>query len=255
MIRVNNVSFRYSERSEYALRNVNFCCDSDGIIVVAGASGIGKSTLISLLAGIYQKGDPTIGEFTGSVLIEDKPPVQFHRAQEMSWVPQNPVLFDHLTVKDNILLPLTLQESRYKKGAEIAADLIEEFDLRLWSSARPRELSGGMKTRATLIRALATDPKILFLDEPFVALDLENRWRIYKVVRQLRSQPGRTTILSTHNIPEAILLGDRLLTMSAGKDQTRVQVKAGQPKTNPITSLEVARKIAGPLEEEIFFLN
>lgn len=254
MIELRNLSCRYASRTEYVLKNLTFCCAAPGISVVAGPSGVGKSTLMSLLAGIHQAGDPVIGDLRGGILIFGKAPAELHRDRQISWVPQNPVLLDHLTVQENIMLPLTIPRNKPEEASRLASHLIQELELESFANARPRELSGGMKTRAALIRALITNPRVLFLDEPFVSLDLQNRWRIYRILLKLRSDENQTTILSTHNIPEAVILGNRLLILSKQRDQTVITTKNGHPHKADAMNLAVARELATPLESELFSL-
>src|ERR1017187_2414459 len=167
---VRDVTFRYSGKAEYALRGVSFSCALQGIISMVGESGVGKSTLIALIAGIYDHRDPMVANFGGEIVIGGKAPCALRGASTVSWVPQVAVLLDHLNIVDNVLLPLTIG-SRAKPDVEKAMSLLRFLGLMDYCNARPRDLSGGMKTRVSLARALVSEPKYLFLDEPFVGLD------------------------------------------------------------------------------------
>jgi len=257
MLVVENVSFRYAGYHEYALRNASVACDCDGISVIVGRSGVGKSTLMSLLAGIYMVGDPVVGEYVGGIDVDGRAPCQIRGAEVVSWVPQAPVLLDHLTVLENVLLPTTIASTGASSGEKDAArSVLRKMELEGCCDWRPRELSGGMRTRVSLIRALISRPKYLFLDEPFGGLDLLNRWRIYRFLREVRSAANTATILTTHNIPEATALGDRIIVMSSDRGSTAFRVMRNEAKVviyeDSDACLRRAREVAAPIEKELF---
>ena len=255
MLVVQDLTFRYTGEKDYTLQGASFSFPLQGITAMVGESGVGKSTLIALIAGIFNHGDPMVAELSGEIAIGGRPPNSLRGAATVSWVPQVAVLLDHLTVIDNVLLPVTITR-RSDSDAEHAGLLLDLLGLKDYCDARPRDLSGGTKTRVSLARALVSNPRYLFLDEPFVGLDLMNRWKIYGVLWNLRAKAGLTTILTTHNIPEATILADRIVVIKDGADLTKVSVTDNTPSFpttwDPGDSLRAAREAAAPIESQIF---
>ncbi len=259
---VKNVTFRYSGQDKDALTNAHLECDSRGICVIVGRSGVGKSTLISLLAGIYLVGDSVVDTYAGEVSVDGYKPSEILGPHLGSWVPQTPVLLDHLSVLGNVLLPTTIAGGSKPDTTE-ATEMLEKLGLKRYSESRPRELSGGMRTKVSLLRALISKPKYLFLDEPFVSLDLMNCLLIYDLLKAERSKAGLTTILSTHNIPEAALLADRIIEMSnitvGDKPLTAISVVENQAvlSSNPdtVACLSAARLSAMQIEKRLFLAS
>jgi NitT/TauT family transport system ATP-binding protein len=255
---VRDVTFRYAGQDKDALTNACLECDSCGISVVVGRSGVGKSTLISLLAGIYLIGDSVVDTYVGEISIDGHKPSKILGPHMGSWVPQTPVLLDHLSVLGNVLLPTTIA-GESTADATKAKEMLKKLGLE-YPESRPRDLSGGMRTRVCLVRALVSRPKYLFLDEPFVSLDLMNRLLIYRLLRAERSKGGLTTVLSTHDIPEAVLLGDRIIEMSnvmtGHKPATEIVTVENQAILSSNGGVEAclraAREAAGPIEKRLF---
>jgi ABC-type nitrate/sulfonate/bicarbonate transport system ATPase subunit len=259
MLKVENLSFKYSRKIEYALRDASVECPLDGINAIVGRSGVGKSTLISLLAGIYLVGDSVVGEYEGQIHINGLTPAEIRGPAIVSWVPQVPVLLDHLSVLGNVLLPITIAGVIGEEKVR-ASKLLQDLGLERYYDSRPRELSVGMKTRVSLLRALISKPRHLFLDEPFVSLDLKNRWRIYELLRADRGVANLATILTTHDIPEATILADRIIVMSkTNGGPTIMRVVANKAMldsgANSDVCLKTARDAAASIEEQLFLLS
>lgn len=263
MLSVNNLNFKYYREPRHALREVSFECQSAGIIAIVGMSGVGKSTLISVLAGIYTPGDKwLVDEFTGKILLDGYQPGRNCGPDLISWVPQVPALLDHRSVLNNILLPLTIGRVVSKSDRDNAETLLQHLRLERRSGSRPRDLSGGEKTRVSVLRALISRPTYLFLDEPFISLDLGNRLLIYKLLRKMRAEDTKdptTTVLTTHNIPEATLLANRIIIMKGGDTKTNIQVWEHTPvlasgETDDAACLKRAREAAAPVEEQLLLV-
>ena len=235
MIVANGLTFQYPGGGvdNLPLRDLSFECESAGITVGIGRSGVGKSTLMALLKGAYTKTD-VVERFEGTLTIDGLLPEQLRGPKQISWVPQSPLLLDHLSVLDNIVLPASIRD-RSEPGLERrirakAIELLERMGLTRCKDQRPRDLSGGMRTRVSLLRALVTEPRYLFLDEPFNGLDLFNRWEMYKLIREVRASNNLMTFLTTHDIPEAAILADRIVLVEEGKNnRTVVKVIPNQP--------------------------
>lgn len=269
MLSVNDLSFKYKDEQRYALRKISFKCESEGVIAIIGRSGVGKSTLISVLAGIYTSGDRwLVGEFTGEILLDGYEPGRNCGPNLISWVPQVPVLLDHLSVLDNVLLPLTIIKDVSPSESKEAEALLNRLDLKVdYRKSRPRDLSGGEKTRVSLVRALISQPKYLFMDEPFISLDLGNRQRIYELLREKRAgntNGPTTTVLTTHNIPEAFLLANQIIIMEKKNDETdetkmEVRVESNKPRLaadggDRGVHLKAAREAAARIEKSLFLV-
>jgi len=253
MIDVDGVSFRYRNQNDPAIANLSFSCESSGVTALVGGSGVGKSTLMALLAGIYLQGDTTVATYEGRIRIDGREPKQLRGPATVSWVPQQPILLDHLDIVGNILLPTRIVPD-FDDASDRCKSLLAQLRLEEVAACRARELSGGMKTRVSLARALITRPKYLFLDEPFSSLDLGNRWNLYTFLRESRQPPELTTVITTHNIPEAMLIADRVAMMKEAYGQTTVTVRESQPPMAavPARMLGEARRVAASIEAALF---
>ncbi len=198
-------------------------------VSILGPSGCGKSTMLKLIAGLAV---PT----SGSIRVEDKKPQD---AREIiSFIFQDATLLPWRTVTDNVVLGLDLEGApRAKREAEIEA-LLNLVGLRHVARAYPRELSGGMKMRVSIARALATNPRLLLLDEPFAALDEMTRDRLNEEILRMRSEQGWTAIFVTHSVSEAVFLADRVVVLAPnpGRIHAEIVVNLPTPRTSALRS-------------------
>ncbi|MGH9005193.1 MAG: ABC transporter ATP-binding protein [Acidimicrobiia bacterium] len=167
-------------------------------LCLVGASGCGKSTLLNLVAGLDR---PTAGDLT----VEGRPALMF----------QDHALFPWLTVRGNVQLALRLRGVPKKDRHDMASDLLRMVHLKGMGGRRPHELSGGMRQRAALARALAQETSVLLMDEPFGALDAITRDLLHDELERVWQQTGVTILFVTHNVREAVRLGDRILVLSS----------------------------------------
>lgn len=198
------------------LNNVSFSVDEGEIFVIIGLSGSGKSTLIRCL-NLLNK--PTAGEVIvdGENIVKyDKNQLREFRQEKMAMVFQQFGLFTHMTVLENVEYGLEIKKVDKDKRQKIAMEAIEEVGLKGWEDKMPNELSGGMQQRVGLARALANDPDILLMDEPFSALDPLIRRDMQLELLELQSKLKKTIVFITHDINEAFKLGDRVAVMRDG---------------------------------------
>jgi nitrate/nitrite transport system ATP-binding protein len=203
-------SFRRGDSETEVLKDVSLGIDRGSFISIIGHSGCGKSTLLNLIAGLTQV-------TSGAVLLEDKEVNQ--PGPDRAVVFQNHSLLPWLTVYDNVRLAVDKVFSSTKSRAERHAWTMERLDLVQMAHAkdkRPSEISGGMKQRVGIARALAMEPKVLLMDEPFGALDALTRAHLQDSVMQIHARLGNTVIMITHDIDEAVLLSDRIVMMTNG---------------------------------------
>jgi NitT/TauT family transport system ATP-binding protein len=208
-----------------ALGPINFAIESGSFVSVVGPSGCGKSTLLRLMAGLEQ---PTVGELRryGAAL---KGP-----SRDVGIIFQDHVLFPWATVLENVLLPADVLSLPKAPARKRALWLLELTGLKDFADHRPHMLSGGMKQRAAFCRALLADPQLLLLDEPFGALDALTREELSLELSRLWQDLGRTALLITHDIEEAVLLGDRLIVMSNRPGRIRLDVPIDLPRPRDI---------------------
>lgn len=231
-IEICELSFKYKTASKYAIWRATCRAESHGTTAIVGRSGVGKSTLMALMSGIYNERDELVGALEGHVTINGCSPNTLRGPQVISWVPQSPALLDHMTVAENVTLPLTIDRRQQDLKEEMngcCERILEKLEMRDQINARPRELSGGMRTRVAMARALISRPKYLFLDEPFVGLDVASRWIMCRLLREERSSSAYCTVLTTHEIPEAMLLADRVLIIGRERDATTIEVVNNRP--------------------------
>lgn len=189
-----------------ALRNIHLSIEEGEFVSLLGASGCGKTTLLSIIAGLIQ---PT----TGSVLIEGQSVLGSDQVS-IGYMLQQDYLFPWKTIEENVLLGLKILKKE-NGNTELSSKLLQDVGLPNVEKKYPRELSGGMRQRVALARTLAVDPKILLLDEPFSALDYKSKLNLEDLVSEMLKQYGKTAILVTHDIGEAIAMSDRIYLLSS----------------------------------------
>lgn len=209
-VQIQNLNFSFDNNGGQILNNVSLSIEKGKFLSILGTSGSGKSTLLRIISNIL----PTFQKenLTGSILIFGKSPRDYLRTGKLSFMFQEASLMPNLSVRDNICFPLKL------RGESIDNNLINKLlnviGLTEHQEKYPRELSGGMKTRVSLARAFVTQPEVLLLDEPFSALDISWRYELYSYLVKVSTQFNTTVILVTHDIQEAILLGDNVVVIS-----------------------------------------
>ena len=189
-----------------AVRDVSFDVAQGEFVSLVGPSGCGKSTLLSAIAGL----EPLTG---GTVNVAGQPVTGPSR--RVGFMPQRDQLFEWKNVWDNVTLGLAVQRARGSAAYDQGAELLARYELEGFAKKRPCQLSGGMRQRCALIRTLATDPEILLLDEPFSALDYQTRLAVSADIWRIIRQEGKTALLVTHDIAEAVSMSDRVVVLSA----------------------------------------
>jgi ABC-type nitrate/sulfonate/bicarbonate transport system ATPase subunit len=204
---------------------LQFSVASNEFVCICGPSGCGKTTLLDMLAGILRPSQ-------GSVLIDGKSADPKHHS--ISFVFQEPSTFPWLTVRDNVATGLKISGTR---KAEIAAKVREIVEMVGLEDYYPHQISGGMKQRVAIARAFATDADLILMDEPFVSLDQPTRERMQREVLDIWRHRRRTVVFVTHNLEEAIFLGDRILVLSEKPARiiAELPVTLSRPR-DPLTS-------------------
>ncbi|MEF9941873.1 MAG: ABC transporter ATP-binding protein [Lachnospiraceae bacterium] len=207
ILELNNVTYAYHtlDGETKALEHLSFSLNEGEFVAIVGPSGCGKSTLLSLISGLLQPESGQI-KLSGRPLKES--------ATNIGYMLQRDHLFEWRTIYSNIMLGLEIQHMMTAKTQEKVHELLDVYGLDQFSKAKPSELSGGMRQRAALIRTLVLEPDILLLDEPFSALDYQTRLTVGDDIGQIIRKEGKTALLVTHDLSEAISLGDRVLVLS-----------------------------------------
>ena len=204
LLKVKNLSKKYNTINGEieAIKDISFEVKNGEFIAIIGTSGCGKSTLLSILAGLEEKSN---GEIT---YCNDKNDIK------IGYMLQEDALFEHYSILDNVLLGLKIQKKLNQENKEYVLKLLEKYQLTNFKNKKPHELSGGMKQRVALIRTLAIKPDILFLDEPFSALDFDTRLKVSDDVFKIIKENRKTTLMVTHDIGEAISMADKIIVLS-----------------------------------------
>lgn len=224
-IEIKDVSFDYVDRRTCftALQHINLNIREGEFICILGSSGCGKSTLLSLLSGLNRAKE-------GQILVngeEIKGP-----GIDRAVVFQQYSLFPWQTVKENVLFGIKQSGKKYsrKEREELALQYVASVGLLNAKDRYPSQLSGGMKQRVAVARALALESDVLLLDEPFGAIDPKLRLELQELVSKLCVEHKKTVVFITHDIDEAILLGDRIVVMEPGKIRTVLKVRLDHPR-------------------------
>jgi NitT/TauT family transport system ATP-binding protein len=220
---VDGITKRFG-RGPLILDDVSLTVAPGEFLCILGASGCGKSTLLNLVAGLEQ---PTAGSVA----------VPGHRPSLMF---QEPALYPWLTAAENVELALKLRGVGKAERRDETQKLLALVRLEGAGAKRPHELSGGMRQRVAMARALAQDSKVLLMDEPFAALDAITRDVLHDELTRIRAEVGATVLFVTHNVREAVRLGDRVILLSSrpGRIANEFAVDIAQPRR--IESPEVA---------------
>jgi ABC-type nitrate/sulfonate/bicarbonate transport system ATPase subunit len=214
-VKVTNLHFRY-KKDKPVLNGISFDTKQGEILGILGSSGCGKSTLLRIICGLIVK--TPLNFFSGSVKFNGNKESEYLRRKGLiGFMFQNRSLFPNLRLDENIILPTKMNKS-LNSYREFADELINMVGLHNYIDYLPKELSGGMQTRAELARAFITKPRILLLDEPFSSLDFGWKMDLYPMVLSLIRKFETTTIIVSHDINEVVLLADRVIIIS--KDGT-----------------------------------
>lgn len=197
-VKVEDLSKRFGDDEAFVIEGLDFHVKKGEFICLLGASGCGKSTLLNILADLDS---PTIGR----VFVSDSPTVMFQDASLMPW----------LTAGQNVELALRIKGLGKQERRTKARELLELVHLDSAFDKRPHELSGGMRQRVAIARALAQEKSILLMDEPFAALDAITRDFLHEELLGIWKRTGLTVVFVTHNVREAVRLGQRVILMSS----------------------------------------
>ena len=201
------------------------------VVALIGPNGCGKSTLLRVLAGLIKADD-------GHVAIEGTPVTG--PDPRVGLVFQEPRLLAWRSAEDNVRFPMELAGWSTARQAARASDLLGLVGLREFAGARPTTLSGGTRQRVSIARALALEPSLLLLDEPFSALDALTRERFNLELLRLWERTGTTIVMVTHSIPEALFLADRVVVLSPRPARVVAEVEVGLPRPRRLTDLDSA---------------
>jgi len=246
-MRLSNITKTFENVSQKveALQPVNLEIREGECVVLFGPSGCGKSTLLNLIAGFEE---PSAGEIT----LDGQPVLRPGSDRLMMF--QEHALFPWLNVLDNVTYGLKWQRTyRFRRRArrQKALELLKLVHLDEFTKSSIHELSGGMKQRAALARALAPDPKVLLIDEPFPALDALVRAKLYTELQEILVRTRKTIVSVTHDPREAACLGDRVVILTGRPGRIRSEIKVELPRPRDINDPQVAEyagKISAQLE-------
>jgi len=242
-VRVENLTFSYPRQAQPIpiIEDLNLDIYDREFVTIVGASGCGKSTLLNIIAGLLPPDK-------GQVLVDGKPITGPSPKQTMIF--QDDAVFPWYTVFQNVEYGLRIAGVDRKERHKIAQRYVELVGLADSANLYPRQLSGGMRKRVDIARALAIQPSVLLMDEPFAALDVLTKQRLQEEFIQIWSANQMTALFVTHDLEEALFLGDRVVVMSAfpGRVRTIVKVPFPRPrdpeiKTKPVFQ-ELRRELA-----------
>lgn len=207
IIELKDISYSYHSLhgETKALQDISFGVKQGEFVAVVGPSGCGKSTLLSIIAGLLQPE-------SGTIMVNN--PDGSLNYPRMGYMLQRDHLFEWRTVYKNTILGLEINHMLTEERLAYVNQLFFDYNLDKFRDKRPSELSGGMKQRAALIRTLALDPQLLLLDEPFSALDYQTRLTVSADICHLIRNTGKTMLIITHDLSEAISLADRVIILS-----------------------------------------
>ena len=239
LVSVRGVDKRYANGT-LAISGIDLEVGASEFVSLVGPSGCGKSTLLRIIAGL---GDAT----TGTVLVDGAVPGDAQTRGQSSFVFQEATLLPWRPVRQNVELPLELMKVPRAQWAERVGEALEMVGLSGFAAAYPRELSGGMKMRVSIARALVTRPRLLLMDEPFGALDEITRQKLNDDLMRVKALTGATVIFVTHNVFEAVFLSSRIVVMSVrpGRILEQIAVDTPYPRSSDYRTSNAFTRDAG----------
>jgi len=245
---LNDVSLSYKTETGarlLALDKIDLKVRAGEFVCIVGPSGCGKSTLLHLIAALQK---PT----SGSIVVDDE--YVSSPGTDRILIFQEHGLFPWLTVGENVEFGMKMKGLSKQERKEKTSYYLRLVHLSQFNDSRPHQLSGGMRQRVALARALATEPDVLLMDEPFAALDAQTRDLLHDELERIWAETGRTIIFVTHNVREAVRLGDRVLLMSFRPGRIKEEFAVDLPRPRHLEEVDVARtarKILDSLRDEI----
>jgi len=225
-------TFHTGKRTVHALDHVSLQVSEGEFVCLVGPSGCGKSTLLNIIAGLEQP--------DGGRILADGSPVTSPGRDRMVMF-QEHALFPWLDVLGNLMFSLRLKPNlKDSERREVAMYYLHLVGLERFKHANIHELSGGMKQRIALARALAPNPKVLLMDEPFAALDALTREQLYGDIQRIWQERKKTIVFVTHNVREAACLGDRVVLFSPNPGRVQEEFRVDLPRPRDINSPELA---------------
>ena len=240
-----NVQFTTRNGTTAALQNIDLTIREGEFVCLVGPSGCGKSTLLSVIAGL-QKAN------SGSALMDGKPITG--PGPERAVIFQEAALFPWLTAAQNVEFALKQRIRNKKERREAAIEHLSTVHLARFADSYPHELSGGMRQRVAIARALSLNPEILLMDEPFAALDAQTRDLLLAEVQRIWQSTGKTILFVTHNVMEAVTLGDRVICMGTRPGTIKQEIAVSLPRPRAVEHPDTARlaqRIMTHLRDEI----
>lgn len=251
-IEVKNLTAKFEGNGKdlHVLDSINFTACNGCFISVIGPSGCGKSTLFSLISGLPTKDACKI---EGRIRIYGKKPDTARRNKEIGLILQKPTLLEWRTVIENMKLPLEIMGYSKQKQQKEVEELLELLDLEGFEKYRPSELSGGMQQKVSIGRALAYDPELLLMDEPFGALDEINRRKMNNEIIKIWQETKKTILFITHSIQEAVYLSQKVIILTSKPSTILKTVDIDLPY--PRTEVENSNKYFNYIKEVRKYLN
>ena len=243
LLEMINVSLTYQTLNDeiVAIKDLSFNCAEGEFVSIIGPSGCGKTTVLSLIAGL-------ISPSNGKILIDGEKICK--RNNNLGYMLQKDHLFPWRTIEKNVYLPLEIKGKKSVDNKKFANELLNKYGLGEFKKNYPDQLSGGMRQRTALIRTLVINPKILLLDEPFSALDFQTRLSVCDDVYKIIKAEGKTAILVTHDISEAISMSDKIIVLTARPAQVKSIFRPNIEGDTPLQKRE--SKKFGELFENIW---
>ena len=247
-LELQDVSLSYKTESGVrllALDRINLQVRQGEFLCLVGPSGCGKSTLLHLIAGLHEPS-------SGSVLVDERPVAA--PGTDRILIFQEHGLFPWLTVGENVEFGMKMKGVPKAEREEKREKYLRLVHLSQFVKSRPHQLSGGMRQRVAIARALAAEPDVLLMDEPFAALDAQTRDLLHDELERIWAETGRTILFVTHNVREAVRLGDRVVLLSFRPGRVKAEFQVDLPRPRHLEEVEVARtarEILDSLRDEI----
>lgn len=227
LLNINNIKMNYhSLKGETeAIKDISFVVNDKDFLSILGPSGCGKSTLLNIISGLLKQSSGTV--------TYNNEPIR-NNLDKIGYMFQKDHLFEWTSVWNNVILGLKIKGLLTDENIARVEALLDNYDLTKFKDHKPTELSGGMRQKVALIRTLALNPKILFLDEPFSALDYQTRLNVCDEIHQIIKLEGKTVIMVTHDIGEAISTSNRIIVLSKRPSVIKREIEISF-KNDPLT--------------------